>query len=145
MMISMEQTLGALIAAHLHPHTRMTAKELAERIGRSPSYVSQLVHNQKAEAPPPDVMTAIERELGISVVTQLRAWGYAIPEGPRPAYPSDEVRVLAERWSQFTSEDRMMLRYVLDAHLRLNGDEGVGNLVQSVDDPPLAFRRSVAG
>jgi transcriptional regulator with XRE-family HTH domain len=104
MMDGMERTLGALIAARLAPNTRLTAKDLADRIGRSPSYVSQLVNDQKSEAPPPDVMLAIERELGIPITTQLRAWGYPIPEGPAPTYADFRLQELIDAWPDMTPE-----------------------------------------
>lgn len=83
----MKMTLGKLIGARLYPHTPMTAKEFAGRIGRSASYVSQLVNDQKQETPPPDVMAGIERVLGIPVVMQLRAWGYDLPDDAPPLDP----------------------------------------------------------
>jgi transcriptional regulator with XRE-family HTH domain len=137
-------TFGSLVRA-TRERKGIRAADLAYQIGKDPSYLSKLERDILKDIPPPDVLAGLERELGLPQIALLRALGYGIPTGPVPAYPADEVRVLAECWPQFTAEERQMTRYILDSHLKLRGEEGVDNLVRSVDDPPRQFRRSVAG
>ena len=82
--------------------------DLAYRIGRQQSYVSKVESGAVREVPPPDVLIALSRELGISVGEQLAALGYPIDDAPVPdqdaadlaraiaALPADRRRIVAE-------------------------------------------------
>lgn len=138
-------TIGPLVR-QARERKGIRAADLAYQIGKDPSYLSKLERDLLKEIPEPSVILALSRALDIPERQLLRALGYLSSEPVvRPTYPSDEVRVLAERWLQLTAEERQMIVYVLDVHLRLAGDPGVDNLVRTVDDPPRHLARSVAG
>lgn len=52
--------------------------DLAYRIGRQQSYVSKLEAGDAKTTPPPDVLDALSRELGVSTAEMLEALGYHI-------------------------------------------------------------------
>lgn len=142
---------GMTISHLLRDYFAQTGEEqatFARRVGLTPQTVSQLVRGD-IKTPTAGVRRKLAGALGLRHVDILVAAGELTSEeaGPalKPTYPSDEVRVLAEHWHQLTAEERQMIVYVLDVHLRLAGESGVDNLVRSVDDPPRRLARSVAG
>lgn len=56
--------------------------QLAAKIGKQPSYVSRLENGTAKETPPPDVLEALSRELGVSVAEMLESIGYDIDAQP---------------------------------------------------------------
>lgn len=122
--------------------------ELADRAGITRQEMNAMEKGRIA-LPGADKRRKLAAALGVRHVDLLVAIGELSEDeiDPRrqPAYPADEVRVLAERWHQFDADERRMITYILNTHLLLKGEEGVDNLVQSVDEPQPAFRRSVAG
>lgn len=142
MMLIMETTLGKLIAARLHPNTNLKAKDLAERIGRSASYLSQLVNDQKQETPPPDVMAALERELGIPQATMLRLWGYDLPVSPRPELEDNRLQMVADNWEPLTEIEKLMVLKVIEGNRRARGFDGLEDIVQVVTESVIARRAS---
>lgn len=143
----MNESLATYIAG-LRRLRGLTQVALAERASVSRDVIAQ-IESGKSKLPVPENRRKLAAALGVRHVDLLVAAGELdadeITSQPQPAYPADEVRVLAERWHQLDADERRMITYVLNSHLKLSGDEGVDNLVQSVDDPRPAFRRSVTG
>src|SRR5688572_16058801 len=75
---------GALIRAR-REDLGIRSYELAQRIGRQPSLISRLETGAYKDTPPPDILAALERELGVSQREMLTALGYLADAPPRPA------------------------------------------------------------
>jgi transcriptional regulator with XRE-family HTH domain len=83
-------TVGRLVKTAME-RRGLNGRELAALIHRSPSYVSQLINDEKKDTPPPDVLASIEHHLGIAQEEMLRTVGYRIGEG-RATYSADSER-----------------------------------------------------
>lgn len=139
------------ISQLLREHFARTGEEqaaFARRLELKPQTVSQLLAGD-IKVPKAWIRRKLAAEFGLRHVDILVMAGELSADeiDPRlqPTYPADEVRVLSERWHQLTADERRMISYVLDTHLKLSGEEGVDNLVRTVDEPPAAFRRSATG
>jgi transcriptional regulator with XRE-family HTH domain len=146
-LVCMMHSLGDYIRAR-RERLGLNQAEFARRASVPRTTINRL-EKGKTNLPEADVRRKLAVALGVRHVDILEAAGELSADeiDPRlqPTYPADEVRVIAERWHQFDADERRMIIYVLNSHLQLKGDEGVDNLVRSVDERPPAFRRSVAG
>ena len=105
----METTFGELVRAAREARG-LKGYELAQAIGRHPSYVSDLENGKRAEAPPPDVLAALERELGVSQARMLAAWGYDLGQTVGELRLADpRLRAIARRLPDLEEDE---LRHV---------------------------------
>jgi transcriptional regulator with XRE-family HTH domain len=123
----MPNDLGELIARRMRARGNMTGRELAERIGRSPSYVSQLVNGEKKEAPPPEVLEALQRELGIPIEESLRLWGYRVGATPRGVGVDPSREAVYYVVEEMTEAERLALADAGAILLRLRAAQRVGD------------------
>lgn len=100
----MAETLGTLIRRE-RERKGLRSIDLAARLGIQQSTLSRYENDKQVETPPPGILAAIERELGIPQERMLRALGYlpesrtgevGIAESP-PAYGPDDPHARIER------------------------------------------------
>lgn len=120
----MNETLGNMLRRAME-RKGITGVELAERIGRTASFVSELINDEKKVPPPPATLAAIERELGVSQVVMLNAWGYTVhPSGPRARLEPGREAVL-NVLEEMTDEERLALADAGAILLRLRRAQNV--------------------
>lgn len=93
----------------------MTARTLAEKLGKSTSFISDLENGRKANLPDAWVLRAFSRELDWPVVDQLLAFGYLEPDdlsAPDDAVPVREIVGMVRR-VRLNPERESFLRGVL--------------------------------
>lgn len=110
----MSETFGRMVASRMRAHGNMTGVELARRLRKSASYVSQLINDEKKDTPPPEVMAGIERELGIPMLTQLRAWGYNLPPAAMPAFEDNRLELIAAEWDVLSDKEKDSMLDVIE-------------------------------
>lgn len=122
----MEKTLGQLLKAAMD-RRGISGVDLAARIGRTTSFVSELINDEKKVPPPPATLAAIERELGVSQVMMLSAWGYTVRQpGPRMQSEPGREAVLSVM-EEMTEEERLALADAGAILLRLRRTQAVVN------------------
>lgn len=123
--LRMGNELGELIAKRMQARGRMTGKDLADRIGKSPSYVSQLINGEKKDTPPPEVLEALDRELGIPIEESLRMWGYDIgTAGPKAALPFDSERAaIMAAIPNLTESEARVVRGLIEAQMAVRENQ----------------------
>src|SRR4051794_12722360 len=73
---------------------KLTVRQLAERIERSTTFITDFELKKKANPPEPEMMRRLAQALNWSVDEQLREWGYELaasdePQRGNPFPPSD--------------------------------------------------------
>jgi transcriptional regulator with XRE-family HTH domain len=93
----------------------MTGRDLAERIGKAPNYVSRLVNDKMEETPRPEDLAAIGEALGLSMFAMLEGFGYPLSSEDVFASAAGEGRETTASLLQAVEEENLD---VVEAHIR---------------------------
>lgn len=120
----MAKTLGQMLKDAME-RRGISGVELAERIKRSPSFVSELINDEKKVPPPPATLAAIERELGITQLVMLSAWGYAVKPSGQAESPEPGREAVFDVVDRMDEEERHALADAGEIFLRIRKSQSV--------------------
>lgn len=133
MLVILETTVQQSLADRVvYEMTRrgMKQRELAAKIEKAPSWVSNFISEKLANPPEPETLRLIEEVLGISEYEVLRAYGYLQSPDEESSVAQDDdddalVYTMLERHRGLTPYQKQIIRMALeDAARRRREAEG---------------------
>lgn len=123
---SMTDTLAEMVRRR-RKEMRLTQTALAERSGVKQGIISRIETGAYKEIPPPEVLTALSRELHIPVIQMLKAIGFVVDIGARKPDPTDPreqfiARVRRLRWTPGVQTSTDIMLRVLESEQGIKTD-----------------------